>query len=127
MPQTLVDTDVLIDYFRGVTKAVKYLESLSSPPALSAITVGELYAGVRDGTEQRSLDAFIDVVQIVPLDADSSRLGGLFRRDFGPSHGVTLTGALIAASAHLHNFELVTLNRKHYPMLERVMVPYRKA
>jgi len=126
MPGPLVDTDVLVDYLRGLPKAASYLEGLSAPPSISVISVAELYAGVRRGSEQRKLDAFVGAMQVVALDADCSSLGGLFRRDYGPSHGVTLTDALIAASASINKLDLVTLNKKHYPMLQKVLVPYRK-
>jgi predicted nucleic acid-binding protein len=50
----------------------------------------------------------------------------LFRRDYGKSHGVGLADALIAASAEMRGAVLVTLNRKHFPMLPTVIVPYQK-
>jgi hypothetical protein len=42
----LIDTGVLIDYLRGRTEAVNYLEGLTDPLSVSAVTVAELYAGV---------------------------------------------------------------------------------
>jgi predicted nucleic acid-binding protein len=51
---------------------------------------------------------------------------GLWRRDFGPSHGVGLADAVIAATAAEKGATLVTTNRKHFPMLTSVLVPYRK-
>lgn len=36
------------------------------------------------------------------------------------------TDVLIAASAELSGARLVTLNRKHFPMLPDVLVPYAK-
>ncbi len=53
------------------------------------------------------------------------RKGGLYRRDYGPSHGVGLADALIAATAELHQAKFVTLNARHFPMVE-VEVPYSK-
>lgn len=38
----LIDTDVLIDYLRA--QAVSYIESLTNPLLMSAITAAELYA-----------------------------------------------------------------------------------
>ena len=45
----VVDTDVLIDYLRDQPQAVVFLEGTEQPLAISAITVAELHAGVRDG------------------------------------------------------------------------------
>jgi predicted nucleic acid-binding protein len=55
----LLDTDVLIDYLRDQPDAVAYVESLTTPLLVSAITVAELYAGVRDDTERSTLDSFV--------------------------------------------------------------------
>jgi hypothetical protein len=46
--KVLLDTDVLIDYLRDYPAAVVYLESLPQPLLVSAITVAELYSGVRE-------------------------------------------------------------------------------
>jgi predicted nucleic acid-binding protein len=122
--ELLIDTDVLIDALRGRAKAIEYLDSLAIPLLVSAITVAELYAGVRDGGERTKLEAFARALQIVPVDRDVAIRGGLHRRDFGKSHGVSLNDALIAASAESRQVRLVTLNKKHHPMLADVVVPY---
>jgi len=125
----LLDTDVLIDYLRGVPEAVTYLESRKEVFLISAVTVGELYAGVREGREGRerkALDAFMGAFEIVVLDASLAERSGLLRRDYGKSHGTGLADALIAASAERQEAVLVTLNRKHFPMLRDVLVPYEK-
>jgi predicted nucleic acid-binding protein len=122
----LVDTDVLIDYLRDQTEAVEYLQSLSNPPAVSAISVAELYAGVREGRERKFLDEFSSTLTVVDVNDEIARLGGLFRRDYFKSHGVGINDAIIAATAELEDRTLVTLNGKHFPMLRGIFVPYRK-
>ena len=123
----LVDTDVLIDYLRGVPQAVNFLEGAVEILMVSAVSVGELFAGVRDGKEREALSAFVGAFRVLPLAARSAERGGLYRRDFGKSHNIGLPDALIAASAVRHGARLVTLNRKHFPMLSDVHVPYVKA
>ena len=122
----LIDTDVLIDYLRGHAAAVSYLESLIEPLLISAITVAELYAGVREGTERQALESFLTAFQIVIANEMIAKQGGLYRRDYGKSHNVGLADALIAATVELRGATLVTLNRKHFPMLAKVTVPYTK-
>lgn len=127
MPERLlIDTDVLIDYLRANADAVSYLENLHEVPLISVITVAELHAGVREGSERTALSDFLEAFEIAPLTKEIASAGGLYRRDFGASHGVGLNDALIAATAHVNNAELVTLNRKHFPMLASVTVPYQK-
>jgi predicted nucleic acid-binding protein len=124
--RSLLDTDVLIDYLRGHTEAATYVESLTEPLLISAITLAELYAGVRDGEEREALDAFISAFDVVPVEHEIALKGGLYRRDYGKSHNVGLADALVAATAELRQATLVTLNKKHFPMLTDVVVPYQK-
>ncbi len=120
----LLDTDVLIDYLRARIEAVAFLEGLSESLIVSTITVAEVYAGVREGKERRVLDRFLRAFEIVPVDEEVAKQGGLLRRDYGPSHGVGLADALVAATAKIRQATLVTLNKRHFPMLEEVLAPY---
>lgn len=125
----VIDTDVMIDHLRGVTGARDLLLELieqGSPPAVSVITVAEIEAGLFE-EERPYVEALLDKLWVLPLDADIARTGGRFRREYGSSHGVLLPDALIAATAVRHAGALYTLNRKHYPMPELdVVVPYGK-
>lgn len=125
----LIDTDILIDYLRGYTKAVKFIDTSIAELTcyISIITVAELYAGVRDGNERHILEQFLQVFEIVSLNEETAQTGGLYRRDYRKSHGVGLPDALIAATAKYVGATLVTLNKKHYPMLTKVHVPYLKS
>jgi predicted nucleic acid-binding protein len=120
----LVDTDVAVDYLRGVPEAVEYLEGRTEPLLVCSITVAELFAGVREGKERPALDVFLRAFEVVPVDREIAERGGLYRRDYGPSHGVGLADALVAAAAALADAELVTLNVKHFPMVSGLRAPY---
>jgi predicted nucleic acid-binding protein len=122
----LIDTDVLIDYLRGQAQAVAYLEGLTEVQLVSAVTVAELYAGVREGKERAAPESFLRAFEVVAIDAIIAARGGIYRRDFGKSHSVGLADAMIAASAESRGAQLVTLNNKHFPMLPDAIVPYEK-
>ena len=122
----LVDTDVLIDYLRDHPDAVAYLDAVSDRLLISAMTIAELYAGVREGAERVALDDFIRAFEIVQIDNEIAVKGGLYRRDYSKTHGTGIGDAIIAATAELRHADLVTLNRKHFPMLSSVIVPYQK-
>ena len=122
----LIDTDVLIDYLRDYPDAVSYVEAQQERLLISVVTVAELYAGVREGEERLRLERFLRAFDILPLDQRLAVQGGLYRRDYSKSHNVGLADALIAATATQQQV-LVTLNRKHFPMLQDVIVPYDKA
>ena len=122
----LIDTDVVIDYLRGQVDAVEYIENLTNPLFLSIITVAELYSGVREGQERKALEGFISAFEVLTIDEPVAVQGGLYRRDYRKSHSVGLADALIAATAEAKGATLVTLNKKHFPMLTSVVVPYTK-
>ncbi|HZH91811.1 MAG TPA: type II toxin-antitoxin system VapC family toxin [Pyrinomonadaceae bacterium] len=122
----LIDTDVLIDYLRGRAEAISYLESLTEPLLISAMTVAELHAGVREGAERIALEQFLSVFNVIPVDYAIAANGGLIRRDYGKSHGVGLADAIIASTAEFRKAELVTLNKKHFPTLSNIVTPYHK-
>ncbi len=125
----LVDTDVLIDFLRGHEQARSFVSAHSERIMMSSVTVAELYAGVRGekgGTEQTVLDDLLALFRVVPVTVDIGRLGGLYKRDYGASHGVDPADAIIAATATLEDAALETLNVKHYPMFAGLEPAYRK-
>jgi predicted nucleic acid-binding protein len=124
--QFLLDTDILIDYLRGQTKAVAYLENINGLLLVSVITVAELFAGVREGDERVTLEQFINLFEIISVEREIAELGGIYRRDYGAKHGTGLADALIAATAKHKRVPLITLNARHFPMLQDVIIPYKK-
>jgi predicted nucleic acid-binding protein len=122
----LIDTDILIDYLCEFPPAVEYLESSEEDLCTSSVVVAELYSGVLEGKERQALGSLLSVFEVKPIDAELVERGGLLRRDYGPKHGTGLADALIAATAQQSGAELVTLNARHFPMLQKVVVPYKK-
>jgi hypothetical protein len=122
----LVDTDILIDFLRGNKKAFAFIGEFFSQIILSPIVVAELYAGVKGTDERSALEDFLNHLHVVPLTAEIAKLGGLYRRDFGKSHGVGLADAILAATAKAENAELKTLNVKHYPMFGGLKPAYKR-
>ncbi len=120
----LLDTDVLIDYLRGAEHAAKFLERLEGDLLVSSITVAELYSGVRSPDEEDALDQFLQAFAVVEVDSAIAKQAGSYRHEFSKSHGTGLADALIAACAEDSKATLVTLNRRHYPMVKRLKVPY---
>ena len=122
----LPDTDVLIDFLRGFDQAVSLIHSYASHIVLSSIVVAELYAGAKGDAEEEKLGNFIALFRIVPVTADIAKAAGLYKRDFGKSHGVGLADAVIAASCQAERAALKTLNVKHYPMIRGLTPAYVK-
>jgi predicted nucleic acid-binding protein len=124
MSRLLLDTCVLIDHLREHPPAIAYIGNLPAEPLLSAVSIAEIYVGVRNQAEARSVDVLIDPFIVLAVDAEIARRGGSFRRQFARSHGTGLLDALIAATAQVHGARLVTRNARHFPMLAGLVVPY---
>ena len=122
----LLDTDVLVDFFRGQSKAVAFINAHSDRIILSAVVVAELFAGAKGSAEEGSLEEFVSLFRVVPLNVEIAKAGGLYKSKFGKSHGVGLADAILAATAEAENAELKTLNTKHYPMLRGLAPAYEK-
>jgi predicted nucleic acid-binding protein len=126
MARILFDTDVIIDYLRGNRKAVDFFETFDGEFNVSAITIAELYSGVKGEQEREELNYFLSLFTVIPVTGDIAAEGGLLRQKWHGSHGMGLADALIAATASSHKMKLISLNEKHFGMLGFLSIPYRK-
>jgi predicted nucleic acid-binding protein len=121
----LIDSNVLIDVSRGNAAAIKYVDDLSEPWVVSQITALELIVGARDKRDLAVIDGFLSLYSVVPLsESVGTRAYGLLKT-YAKSHGLHVFDSLIAATAMENAFTLVTLNRKHYQMIDglKIQVP----
>jgi predicted nucleic acid-binding protein len=122
----LLDTDVLMEYLRGREEATEYLEGLTFDLYVSVISVAELFAGIRGNEEKESLKQFLLAFTVLPITEKVARLGGIYRREYKPSHDTGLSDALIAATAEENGANLATFNRRHFPMVSKITLPYER-
>jgi len=122
-----LDTDVVVNFLRGHPDAAACVTANQERLILSAVVVAQLYAGVRDGTERTALDEFVGLFRVVPANGAVAAAAGLYRRDYGPSHGVSLADALLAATAEAESADPGTLNTRHFPMLAGLRPAYTPA
>jgi predicted nucleic acid-binding protein len=115
----LIDSDILIEVSRARDTAVlaRWDELSRSEVALlcSPVTVAELWHGARP-REHGTLEALFAAIHCVPIDSTIGVRAGDYLRQYAKSHRVELGDALIAATVSIHNLELWTRNRRHYPM-----------
>lgn len=127
MANLLFDTDVIIDFLRGYEKSREFLTNNSkSHFFLSSISIAELYSGVRNIKEEREVSTFIMSFSIVEITKAIAIDAGSIRKKYGKSHGTGLADALIASCAQETSSTLATLNKKHYPMIKDIIIPYKK-
>jgi len=113
----IVDTDILIWYFRGDEAARRFLTRVPFPErTVSALTVMELLQGCRDQRETRDTAVFVSenlAAVIHPDEAISRRALQLLER-YAQRAGLRVVDALIAATALEHRVALATANVRHY-------------
>ena len=117
----LVDTDVLIDFLRGVKGSYKFVSRIiEEGSAISAITVAELLSGKRtaDPARRRYVLALISKFTVIPLDREIGITAGELRRDYG----VKIGDAAIAATALAHNLTLITRNIRDFSRIPNLAV-----
>ena len=121
----LIDSNVLIDVSRGNTSAISYVDRLPEPWALSQVTALELIVGARDKRDLATIDGFLSLYPVVPLSESIGARAYRLLKSYAKSHGLHVFDSLIAATAIDRSLTLVTLNRKHYQMIEdlRLEVP----
>ena len=118
MSRYLLDTDIIIEWLRRNDRIVGWLESRDEAGdflACTPVSVAEVYAGLRP-REEFVVGDILRVLHCVEIDERIGRKAGRYRQSFGPSHGVEIADALIAATAHVYALTLCTLNLRHYPM-----------
>ena len=81
---------------------------------------------MKGDAEQAVLENFIALFRVDPVSAGIAKAGGLYRRDYGKSHGVGLADAILAAASVAEKAEMKTLKTRHYPMLKGIKPAYRK-
>lgn len=93
-------------------------------PCVSALTVTEILAGVRNKREQQLFENLFNAWEILPVTHEIAELGGKLLNQYMRSHGTDLVDGILAATAQIHQLELVTCNLKHFPMFPQLTAPY---
>lgn len=120
MRKGLVDTDIIIDYLRGIDKArILIDESISHTEIyISIITKMELLAGCRNKREIKIVEDLFDrFITIYPDEISIKTAYSLFKK-YRLSHGIGIFDSLIAATAIHNEIHLLTKNSKHFSMIK---------
>ena len=115
----LVDTDVLVWYFRGNARAIERLNQIPDL-AISAITYLELLQGVRSRDEMLAMQKSLSLRNALqlPLTPEITARAAKLMEALTLSHGLQLGDALIAATALTHGRRVLTGNVKHFRAIE---------
>ena len=125
----LVDTDVLVDFFRGSTSATKWLsEHCDDTIGVPVIVLMELLQGARSPSEQQTIRERLSPFWIQHLeDGDSQRALDWFSA-YRLTHGTGIMDCLIATAAARLKVPLFTFNARHFAPIPDLDVrqPYQR-
>lgn len=127
MKRLIVDTDVLIDATRGLADSLAFFEKYENEISVSVITLAEIYTGFRNEKEEKRAMKFCSLFDRVGVNEEIAVLAGRFSKQYWKSHGAGMADCVIAATAQYEDATLVTLNKKHFPMLTNILIPYKKS
>ena len=124
----LPDTSILIDTLKRNPRRVNLLRSLLAQGhslACCAVSVGELYAGMRE-TEAAATAQLVSTLLWVDTSLPVARKAGELRNEWArKGKTLSLTDTLIAATALQYGLTLITDNRKDFPMPELTLHPLK--
>jgi tRNA(fMet)-specific endonuclease VapC len=115
----LLDTDIVVAHFKGMPQVSERILSSLAEIALPAIVLAELDFGAKASARSvenlERLYAFVQVVEVIPFEANCAREHGSLKAELRRTGRPTgPVDALIAATALAHRAVLVTHNTTHY-------------
>lgn len=118
----LIDTDVLIDYSRGIEKTKGILKNLESDYllAISVVTQLELMVGCENKVDFKFLQKFLSSFEIIQLSKSTSEKAVDLFKKYRLSHGVLIPDMLIASTALTIEIPLLSKNRKDFHFINNL-------
>jgi len=121
----LVDSSILIDYYRKTNKANAVWVSLIDKGyefAISAITKYELYSGATQ-SQITFWDSILMAISVMPFDegcVDTAvQINAVLKQK---RKQIDLADLFIAATAMTNNLPITTLNKKHFERIDGLSV-----
>ena len=116
----LIDTDVLIDYSRGIEKTKEILKNVETDHILSisVITQLELMVGCENKADFKSLQKFLTNFEIIQLNKSTSEKAVDLFKKYRLSHSVLIPDMLIASTALILEIPLLSKNRRDFRFID---------
>lgn len=119
----LIDTSVLIDFFRKREKSKSVLVQLSNQYrfCISAITAFEVKIGIQTQVQQMDYEVLVQNIEILPIDDLCIDAAVAIYKSLKPQNAlIELADLLIGATAISNSLSLATLNRKHFERISNL-------
>jgi len=120
----LIDTSILIDYFRKEKKDKTILYNLSQDYnfSISSITEFEFLSGFKDKDLEFARELLKDIV-VIPFDSGCAKIASDIYKDLKANNLlIEPPDIFIAATAIYKNLPLATLNVKHFQRIAHLNI-----
>ena len=121
----VIDTSIFIEYLRSKDRGQTILANLPVGSVLyvSSITVFELYSGATDIRKRQDVDALLQGVFILPLNAETAKNAGFIYQDLRRRGSmIEVTDIMIAATALANDLPVKTLNVGHFQRISDLVI-----
>jgi len=119
----VIDTTLLIDYFRKTDKSKSRLVQLSErfdQLAISTVTEFEVYSGATV-TQLTFWNELLSEIIVLPFDSQAAHIAVEIQRDLKKLRkSIEKADLFIAATAVANRLTLDTLNRKHFDNIKQL-------
>lgn len=120
----LLDTDIIIWILRGNQDIARSIDIFvgDSQVAASVVSIAEVYQHIFPKEIPWAEELFASYT-LYSVDPVIARHGGLYWQEFSKKlRALSITDCLIAATARQHNVTLLTLNVRHFPMSDLIVI-----
>ena len=124
MPLHLLDSDVIIEYFRDNPKTVSLLANLGPKSKLwtSVLSVVEVKSGTKSNVEEK-IENFFNFIKTINVNLEIANLAAYYMKEWKKKGKILyLVDAIIAATCVIYDYTLVTYNKRDYPMKELKLI-----
>jgi predicted nucleic acid-binding protein len=119
----LIDTNIIINYLRGDSKATDFIEAFGKENlALSSIVKMELYNGVLNRVEYLKIKKELNDFVRLELNESIGQTALFLSKKYALSHHMSVADTLIAATALVYDLELKTYNLKDFRFIPTLKV-----
>lgn len=121
----LIDTSILIDFFRKTDKSNSTLISLVEQGfsyCISAISEYEIYTGATI-SQIEYWENFLQQIDVLPFDKIVAQKAVEINRQLKKKRKqIAIPDLFIAATALAHNLPIATLNKKHFDRIDSLVI-----
>ena len=131
MTRSLLDTDAIVDFLKGIESAIALIRQLSEDGHqlyTCDVVVCEVHSGLSSPEQRARAQQLLRAIDYLPTSRQAAEQVGDWRgRHEAQGQQIAATDSLIAAVARAHNAQVVTGNVRDYPMPEITVLPLPRA